>query len=103
MNRVTSDDTVAETLRRIDINERNYRAALIGAVILEGAFLGAFLLLADLRDRTHVLLLLTLAALLSVGALAVAAFAAAVNRHTLRVLSGVELLRRASGGDRIGG
>ena len=102
MQRVMSADPVAETLRRIDINERNYRAALIGAVVLEGGFLAAFLMLADLRDRTHVLLLLTLAALLSVGALAVAAFVAAVNRHTLRVLSGVELLRRASD-DTIGG
>lgn len=90
--------SVAETLRRINANERHYRLALAGAIILEALFLGAFLLLADLRDRTHVLLLLSFAALLSVGALAVAAFAAAVNRHTLRVLQGVELLHRTSGG-----
>ena len=94
MEKSTANDPVAETLRRIDANERNYRAAVAGAVILEGVFLAAFLLLADLHDRTHVLILLTFTAVLSVGALAVAAFVTAVNRHTLRVLRGVELLQR---------
>jgi hypothetical protein len=93
----TADDPVAETMKRIQANERVYRAALAGAVALEGMFLAAFLMLADLNDRTHVLLLLTFAALLSVGALAVGAFTAAVNRHTLRVLRSVELLDRAAG------
>ena len=94
MEKIVNADPVAETLRRIDANQRNYRLAVGAAVVLEGAFLGAFLLLADLRDRTHVLLLLSLAAMLSVGALAVGAFTASVNHHTLRVLRGVELLHR---------
>ena len=95
MENARSSDPVAETLKRIDANERKYHAGLIGAVAIEALCLGSFLLLADFKDRTHVLLLLTLAGLLSVGALAVVAFTAAVNRHTLRVLRGVELLHRA--------
>jgi hypothetical protein len=97
MERNIEAGSVAETLRRIDANERHYRLAVAGAVILEAMFLGAFLLLADLRDRTHVLLLLSIAAILSIGALAVAAFTAAVNRHTLRVLRGVEALGSSRG------
>jgi hypothetical protein len=84
---------VAETLRRIEITERRSRAAFVGAFALEGAFLAAFLLLADLRDRTHVLLLLTAAAMLTLGALWGVALVGVVNRHTLRVLRAVELLR----------
>jgi hypothetical protein len=94
MEKTSGADPVAETLRRIDVNERNYRLALAAAVVVEALFLGAFLLLADFTDRTHVLLLLSLAAILSVGALAVGAFTTSVNRHTLRVLRGVELLHR---------
>jgi hypothetical protein len=89
----TRADAVAETLRRIEITERRSRAAFVGAFALEGAFLAAFLLLADLRDRTHVLLLLTAAAMLTLGALWGVALVGVVNRHTLRVLRAVELLR----------
>lgn len=93
----TSAEAVAETLRRIDTTERRSRAAFVGAFVLEGAFLATFLLLADLRDRTHVLLLLTAAAMLTLGALWGVALVGVVNRHTLRVLRAVELLRGAPG------
>jgi hypothetical protein len=79
----TRADAVAETLRRIEITERRSRAAFVGAFALEGAY----------RDRTHVLLLLTAAAMLTLGALWGVALVGVVNRHTLRVLRAVELLR----------
>ena len=43
--------------------------------------------------RTHVLLLLMAASLLTLGALWGVALVGVVNRHTLRVLRAVELLR----------
>lgn len=86
-------EAVAETLRRIETTERRSRAAFIGAFVLEGAFLAAFLLLADFRDRTHMLLLLTAAAMLTLGALWSIALVGVVNRHTLRVLRAVETAR----------
>ena len=86
-------EAVAETLQRIESTERRSRAALMGAVVLEGLFLAGFLLLADLRDRTHLLLLLSAASMLTLGALWGVALAGIVNRHTLRVMRAVELLR----------
>jgi hypothetical protein len=93
MDRNTSAVAVADTLRRIETTERRARAAFVGAFVLEGTFLAAFLLLADLGNRTHVLLLLMAAALLTLGALWGVALVGVVNRHTLRVLRAVELLR----------
>ena len=62
-------DAVADTLRRMETMEQRSRMSFIAAFVLEGAFLGAFLLLADFKDRTHVLLLLSVSALLTLGAL----------------------------------
>jgi hypothetical protein len=93
MESPSTTHAVAETLRRIETSERRSRAAFVGAFVLEGAFLAAFLLLADLGDRTHALLLLTAASLLTLGALWGVALVGVVNRHTLRVLRAVEMLR----------
>ena len=93
MESQTPTQAVAETLRRIETTERRSKAAFAGAFVLEGAFLAAFLLLADLRDRMHVLLLLTAASMLTLGALWGVALVGVVNRHTLRVLRAVEMLR----------
>ena len=48
--------------------------------------------MADFKDRTHVLLLLSVAALLTLGALCGVALAGVVNRQTLRVLQALQLL-----------
>ncbi len=80
-------DTVrANVMQRIDRAERNYRLAFFSAVALEGAFLAAFLLLADLHNRTHVLLLLATVMSYSVIVLGLVALGAHVNRGFLRVL-----------------
>ena len=93
MEKNISAEAVADTLRRIETTERRARAAFVGAFVLEGAFLGTFLLLADLSNRTHLLLLLVTASFLTLGALWGVALVGVVNRHTLRVLRAVELLR----------
>ena len=86
-------DAVEATLKHVERNESNHRLALLSGVVLETVFLGAFLLAADFSNRTHVLLLMVFGASLSllvIGAIALGAF---VNRHTLRVLTAVEMLR----------
>ncbi len=86
-------DAVEATLKHVERNESNHRLALLSGVVLEAVFLGAFLLAADFSNRTHVLLLMVFGASLSllvIGAIALGAF---VNRHTLRVLTAVEMLR----------
>jgi len=88
-----SKDALAATLQRMEANERAFRLGLYGAALLESGFLAAFLLLADLKDRTQVLMLLNFAGLLSIVALAAVALATFISRHTLRVLRSVELLR----------
>jgi hypothetical protein len=88
-----SQDALRATLARMEANERSFRLGLYGAALLEAGFLAAFLLLADLKDRTQVLQLLTFAAMLSIAALAAVAMATFISRHTLRVLQSVELLR----------
>jgi hypothetical protein len=75
-----------------DKAENRHRTALIVAVILEALFLAAFLLLADLRNRTHLLLLLSTIAIYSIVGAGLLALAAFVNRATLRVLKALELL-----------
>lgn len=84
-------DTVRATvMQRIDRAERNYRLAFFGAVVMEGAFLAAFLLLADLHNRTHVLLLLATVMSYSVIVLGLVALGAHVNRGFLRVLQAID-------------
>jgi hypothetical protein len=92
-----SNDALAATLKRMEANERAFRLGLYGATLLESGFLAAFLALADLKDRTQVLMLLNFAGLLSIVALAAVALATFISRHTLRVLRSVELLRVETG------
>jgi hypothetical protein len=86
-------NAVESTLKHVERNERHHRIAILSGAILEAVFLGAFLLAADFSNRTHLLLLMVFAASLSLLVLAAMALGAFVNRHTLRVLTAVELLR----------
>jgi hypothetical protein len=91
---VNTADARRRALARIERHERNYRLAFFGAVLLEALFLAAFLLLADFRDRAHLLLLISTVAVYTIVALGLLALGAHVNRNTLRVLKAVEALRK---------
>ena len=86
------DEVRGTVLDRIERSERRYRAAFIGAAAVEAAFLAGFLLLADLSNRTHVLLLLATIAIYTLLAFSLMALGNYINRSTLRVLKAVELL-----------
>ena len=81
----------AAALARIDRTERNFKLAFFGAAILETAFVVSFLLLADLSNRSHVLLLIATVSCYSIVVLGLVALGAYINRGLARVLKAVEL------------
>ena len=89
---VDLDSVRAAALARIDRSERNFKLAFLGAVIVESAFVISFLLLADLSNRVHVLLLISTVSCYSIVVLGLVALGAHINRGIARVLKAVELL-----------
>lgn len=87
-----ADKVRASALDRIERSERQYKTAFFGAVGVELLFLPGFLLLADLSNRTHVLLLLATVATYTIVVLGLLALGSHVNRNTLRTLKAIELL-----------
>ncbi len=86
------DGVRAAALAQIDRSERNYKLAFFGAVILESMFIVGFLLLANLNDRLHVLLLIATVSSYSIVVLGLVALGAHVNRSIGRVLKAIELV-----------
>lgn len=89
----------SRALERVDRSERNYKLAFYAGAAVEGAFLIAFLLLMDLSNRTHVLLLLAAVGTYTVVILGLVALGAHFNRGILRVLTAIELQKDESEGD----
>lgn len=85
------DGVRAAALAQIDRSERNYKLAFFGAAILESLFIVGFLLLANLNDRLHVLLLIATVSSYSIVVLGLVALGAHVNRSIGRVLKAIEL------------
>ena len=83
-------------LDRIDRSERHYKIAFFGAAVIEALVLAGFLLLADLSNRMHVLLLIATVATYTILAFGLLALGIHVTRNTLRVLVAVELLGGAA-------
>ena len=86
------DEIRADTLERIERNERNYKYVFVGAALIEASFFAAFLLLADFSDRVHVLLLITTITVYTILAFGLIALGLHVNRNTLRVLNALETI-----------
>lgn len=78
-----------DVLARMDRAQRNYKLAFMAGVALEGAFLLAFLFLADFSNRTHVLLLLGTVMTYSILAIGLVALGSHVSRSVLRVLQAI--------------
>lgn len=82
------------TLKQIEKTESNYKLAFVGAAVLEVIFFAAFLLLADLSNRSHVLLLLAAVATYTIIAIGLIALGIHVNRNTLRVIRAIETIEK---------
>jgi hypothetical protein len=91
--KVNLDEVRAAALTRIDRSERNFKLAFIGAGIVESLFVVSFLLLADLTNRMHLLLLISTVSCYSIVVLGLMALGAHINRCVARVLKAVELLQ----------
>ena len=89
------DEIRTSTLNQIEANERRYKLALAAAGIAEAAFLALFLILADLSNRSHLLLLVSAMAIYTIIAAGLFAVGLHVNRNTLRVIRAIEALERA--------
>lgn len=89
---VDLDAVRVAALARIDRSERNFKLAFMFVAIVEFAFLVSFVLLADLSNRLHVLLLISTVSCYTIVGLGLLALGAHVNRGIARVLKAVELL-----------
>lgn len=90
MNDLTALDRArASALDRIDRDERHVKLVIYGAAVFEALFLATFLLLADLHDRTHVLILLGTVGAYGIVVLGLVALSAHINRCTARVMRAV--------------
>ena len=90
-DKLNLDAVRSEALARVARSERDFKIAFLLAAALEAVVLVAFVLAADFRDRTHLLLLIATVGSYSVVVLGLVALGAYVNRAVLRVLKAVEL------------
>ena len=88
---VNFDTIRAAALARIDRSERNFKLAFYGAGFVEIAFVVSFLLLADLSNRLHLLLLISTVSCYSIVVLGLVALGAHINRGIARLLKALEL------------
>ena len=89
-DRPSPDRARESALDRIDRAERRFKLAFYGAAVLEAAFLVTFLLLADLHERLHVLILLAAVGAYSIVVLGLFALGAHVSRCAERVMRALE-------------
>jgi hypothetical protein len=91
--RVKLDEVRAAALMRINRSERNFKLAFFAAALVEISFVVSFLLLADLSNRVHLLLLISTVSCYSIVVLGLFALGAHINRSALRVLTAIETLK----------
>jgi hypothetical protein len=90
---VKLDEVRAAALARIDRSERNFKLAFFAAAAVETAFILSFVLVADLSNRLHLLLLISTVSCYSIVVLGLVALGAHINRASARVLKAVELAK----------
>src|ERR1044071_8170156 len=88
------DDVRAAALERVERSERNFKLAFFGAMAVETLFIVSFVLLADLSNRLHLLLLISTVSCYSIVVLGLFALGAHINRSALRVLTAIETLKK---------
>ena len=88
------DEVRAAALTRINRSERNFKLAFAAAAIVESVFIVSFLLLADLSNRLHILILIATVSCYSIIVLGLVALGAHINRSVLRVLTAIEALKK---------
>jgi hypothetical protein len=91
--KVNLDEVRASALARIERSERNFKLAFLAAAAIETLFIISFVLLADLSNRVHLLILISTVSSYSIIVLGLVALGSHINRSVLRVLKAVELFK----------
>ena len=86
------DHVRTAALNRIEKTERQFKWAMVGAVLFEGLFLVTFLLAMERDNRMHVLLLIGTVGSYTVVILGLIVLGTFVNRCTARLLRAIELI-----------
>jgi hypothetical protein len=86
----TLDDIRSRALDEMDRARRNFRAAFFAAVFFEGLFLLAMLLVADLKDELHLLILFATGLVYMPLVMGLVALGAYVNRSVLRAVAMID-------------
>jgi hypothetical protein len=81
----------AAAMARIEQRERSFKLAIAAAALVEALLLAAFLLVADMHDPTHRVILVSAVLVYSTLALGLAALGAHVNRAAERIVAAIEL------------
>ena len=89
------DEVRSQALAQINRSERNFKLAFLAAALVEVSFLVAFLLAADLSNRTHLLLLITTVSSYSIVLFGLVALGEHLNRGVLRILKAVEMSKES--------
>ncbi|HEX6732412.1 MAG TPA: hypothetical protein VF074_20510 [Pyrinomonadaceae bacterium] len=90
------DEIRAAALVRINRSERNFKLFLLAGFIVESMFLICFVLLADMSNRMHILLLIATVSSYTIVVIGLFALGSHMNRSVLRVLQAIELLKGSS-------
>lgn len=88
------DEIRTGTLRQIEKTESYYKFAFIVAALIEVIFFAAFILLADFKDRVHLLLFIAAVAIYTILASGLITLGLHMNRNTLRVIRAIETMDR---------
>ena len=96
-----SEVTDLDSIRRValdlhDKRARRYRTAFFGAVAVEVLFLLGFLLLADLSNRMHLLLLIATMTIYTIVGLGLIALGLYLKECTGRIIKAIEALGESS-------
>jgi hypothetical protein len=92
--KINLDSVRIAALDRIDRSERNFKIAFFAAGVVEVAFVVSFLLLADLSNRLHLLLLISTVSCYSIVVIGLFALGAHISRGFARLLKALEIRER---------
>lgn len=88
------DQIRMSTLDQIERMEQNYSRGFILFGLLEALMLGAFLFLADFRDRTQLLVVIAAIGVYTIVGSGLVLLGMHVSRSTLRLLKAIEAVGR---------
>jgi hypothetical protein len=88
---INLDKIRGAALDKVERSEKNYKMAFFAAAMLEAMFLLGFILLMDVSNRLHLLVLIASIGIYSIIGLGLVALGAHVTRNTQMILKAITL------------